>query len=742
MEASRFPRTRFALAVFSSFFRGRLNFPGGDRPSSGHVVSGAIVGVGVAAAADPAVDLYLLRQLREAGISHVRLDFAPIDAGGAAERLLETLCAAGIRLTLHLIQVREEALRMPADAACDSWRRFVAQTLDRHGASVEMVEIGTTTNRQRWCGHSLAGFLAMWEIAWQEVRKRNLMLAGPSVTDFEPVWNVGLLALLSDRRQLPDFHADNLFSERCTEPERFDHKVLGRKLIGWGKYNLIKKARLLARIGADYGVPRLISPAAFWTLPRIQRHLPCGEQKQADYMARYMVLCAASGVLERAWWGPLICHREGLIDNGERPYPKLERITHYASVEGTLDDLRVRPALHALRTFGRSIPGARYEGRLNVSQGLEIHAFCSAEHLVHAVWTINGRAAALADIYAAEDLAAVQPIERNGGAVADAGRLIVGESPFYLVWPATRTVRVAPGACVMPDVIVAWHEATARGLRHYRFYDGEWHGILLARDAAEADHLVAALHPANIVTPSRDDAMRHARNAIWAVDDPCNPGRKLVIKQPVKMHAHKRFLDRFKPSKALRSWSGTCALLRHNIEAAPPVAWFERRGDDTLLQNFYICEQVTAPHTARDMVSAFASGEMSFCGVPDMEAYRQLSQYLLRMHGGGIQFRDLSGGNILIDRAEDGKLAFSLIDTGRIRIHEQRLTLRQRFADLVRVCNKLHWEGRKEFLKIYLTAMHRRLHWWHRLPFYLYDVKVAAKRRIGRKALRSLLRST
>src|SRR5690606_30993206 len=125
-----------------------------------------------------------------------------------------------------------------------------------------------------------SGFLSMWEIGWHEVRRRGLTLMGPGVTDFEPPWNVGMLALLAERGLLPDIHTDNLFSERCTEPERFDHKILGRRLVRLHKFNLIKKARLLARLGADQGVPRLVSPSAFWTLPRIERMLPDSEEKQ------------------------------------------------------------------------------------------------------------------------------------------------------------------------------------------------------------------------------------------------------------------------------------------------------------------------------------------------------------------------------------------------------------------------------------------------------------------------------
>ena len=108
------------------------------------------------------------------------------------------------------------------------------------------------------------------------------------------------------------------------------------------------------------------------------------------------------------------------------------------------------------------------------------------------------------------------------------------------------------------------------------------------------------------------------------------------------------------------------------------------------------------------------------------------------MHGCGILFRDLSGGNILVDTRPDGQLSFSLIDTGRIRVFPKPLSLRQRFSDLVRICNKLHSEGRERFLEVYLSALRRRLRFWYALPFMIYDFKVAAKRRVGRKAIGKL----
>ncbi|MDQ5879792.1 MAG: hypothetical protein QG638_2529 [Pseudomonadota bacterium] len=735
MSGSNNPALSFASALAGYVLRGGFSYPGGHLPPIGHRVSEAFAGVGVAASSDPATDDFIIAHLHNAGIRHVRLDFTYGDDEGPAGRLLEALYAASFKVVLHLIQPFERARRMESVDAREEWQRFVVATLDRHGNRATMVEVGSTVNRRRWAGYSLPGFLSMWEIAWREVRARKLVLAGPSVTDFEPPWSVGLLALLRRQGQLPDVHTDNLFSERCTEPERYDHKIFGHRLAPLARVNLIKKARMLQRIGTDFGTPRLFSPAAFWTLPRIERMLPDSEEKQADYLARYMVLCAASGALEGAWWGPLICHREGLIDDGVPQYPKLERITHYAAVTGALTDFRIRPALHALKAFAELIPGSCYEGRLNASQMLEMHAFRSEGKLVHAIWTINGRAAALIDLYSTEDLQSAEYRSRDGVVLGEMPSL-ASEAPLYLYWPPGRKVRVKAGASVLKNVAIHRHAADKT---HYFFRENGWQGVVLAADAAEASLLLQAIHPERIGAPPAESILRHARNAIWTMADPREEGARLVVKQPVKMHLHKKLLDRFKPSKGLRSWNGTCELLRRGVAAAPPVAWFEKVGSNSnLTQNYYICEYVPVKFTARELVAAFAGGADTFAGIGEEAAYRQLCAYLLTMHGRGILFRDLSGGNILIDKVDEDHLTFSLIDTGRIHVFRGPLSLRQRFADLVRICNKLHGDGRRKFLTIYLLALRKQLRWWHCWPFFIYDAKVTAKRHVGRKAWKRL----
>jgi hypothetical protein len=462
--------------------------------------------------------------------------------------------------------------------------------------------------------------------------------------------------------------------------------------------------------------------------------LPDGEEKQADYLTRYMVLCAASGALEAAWWGPLICHREGLIDDGVAQYPALERITHYASVTGKLTDLRRRPAFAALRTFNALIPGTTYEGRLNSGQGLEVHAFRSATQLIHVVWTINACAVPLADLYSDADCQDAACLSRDGVPLSERPTLAT-ESPLYLCWPSSRQVPIRPNVALINGLRIHRHTPPKQ---HYFFRENGWRGIVLAASADEAALRWRELHPEKLAIPAKETILRHARNAIWMLPDPRNADCRLVIKQPVRMHFHKRILDRFKPSKGLRSWSGSNELLRRGIGAAPPVAWMEKIQDASLKDNFYICEYVQADFSARELLSSYARGNRWFQGIEDGVAYHQLAQFLRLMHGRGIFFRDLSGGNILIRRSEHADLFFSLIDTGRIHAYPAPLAAAKRMADLVRICNKLHWAGREKVMALYLAAGNSTMNWRHRLLFSLYDLKVAAKRRVGRKFFKRL----
>ena len=118
------------------------------------------------------------------------------------------------------------------------WQAFIDATLTRFGANISRIEIGTTINRKRWAGYTMQGFLRAWEIAFIAAKQHNIPLAGPNVTDFEPIYNIGVLSMLQAKKQLPDVHTNNLFSERVAEPERFDHRIFKYRWATALKFNL------------------------------------------------------------------------------------------------------------------------------------------------------------------------------------------------------------------------------------------------------------------------------------------------------------------------------------------------------------------------------------------------------------------------------------------------------------------------------------------------------------------------
>ena len=721
----------------SYLLRGGMRIKNGHLPPSNHHIPDNYFGVCVASNVDPAVDDYVIAQVHALGIKRVRLDFSYGDLSKFNARFLSALIAENLQVTLHLVQPFIAAKNMQSATEQAIWREFLQAVLDAFGEKIQQIEIGTTINRKRWAGYTFEGFLITWEIAHAAIKLRNLTLVGPNVQDFEPFYNISLLKIFKQKDQLPDIHSNNLFAERTVEPERFDHRIFKYSWATFFKYNLIKKARILQKIGADSGVPLFISSVAFWAMFRIHRQLPDTAQKQADYAMRYLTLVAASGSLKQANWGALICEREGLIDNGlsDADYPALEQVTCYPLANGALKNYRPYPSFSAVKTVVSMIQGAHYIQAIATTKDLEIHAFQHAGKIVHAAWTINGKIAFLLDIYDAKTLANATIYHRDGHALT-ISQAHITEMPIYLCWLTNKLPQTVAQPTLAKNLAIHAH---VQGMQYFRFLQDGWDGLILASSQNEADLIAEKLHPNTLLQPDRDEALRHARNAIWLVPSPINPKQQLTIKQPVKMYPHKAFLDRFKPSKAKRSWNGAMELMRRGVGTALPVAYFEKIGDITLKQNFYISEFVQAEITAGQLFSAFANGETMWKDIAVDDILKQVAQFCLNMHQRLVFFRDLSGGNILVNVNEDKQLQFSLIDTARLRCVKQPFSRQYRLADMTRACHKLDWTNRKRLMAYYFAGLSSSFTWRDKLSFYLYDAKVSLKRTIGRKGIRKLI---
>ena len=717
---------------------GGLRIKQGHLPIPNHIVPDDFFGVCIASANDPATDDYVISELKTLGIKDVRLDFSYDDLDDFNERFLQTLISEKFQVTLHFLLTFEAAKELESVAEQDRWRDFLQNVLDKYGMQIKQIEVGNTINRRRWAGFTMAGFLKAWEIAHSEIKGRHLKLLGPNIQDFEPLYNISILKTLQTKKQLPDMHTDNLFAERVSEPERFDHRVFKYRWAKIFKYNLIKKARILQKIGQDFDVSLTASSAAFWAIYRIERLLEAGAQKQADYLTRYFTLLAASGALRHANWGAFICHREGLISDGlsEADYPPLERIAHYKAVNGNVKHYFRRPSFYAMQAVANWLSSAQYHTAITSASGLEIHHFSNHDLQFHIAWTINGKVTLLKNIYTEETLRTAKLLQLDGKPLIKNIGLIT-ETPIYLIWDKNFAIETFEKLSLAKDLAIHAH---VEQLQYFLFDEDNWQGLVLAKDAHEAADLLDILHPDKLQNPQKDQALRHARNVIWTLDDPRDDTKQVTIKQPAKMYPHKAFLDRFKPSKAKRSWNGAMELMRRGITTAQPVAYFEKTGDTTLKQNFYVCDFVKADCTIGKIFSAFSHGESSFLGITPEVVFTQFAEFCHKMHSRGIHFRDLSGGNILVNILPENKLQFSLIDTARIHSYAHGIPLKLRIADLTRACQKLDWSGRTRFMQIYLARSGRKFTWQNKLQFHLYDFKVRSKRTFGRKGIKRLIK--
>ena len=720
-------------ALARLLWRGHFYFPKGHLANQPCTVPTDFFGVGVTSSSEPGYQNYLIDSLKELGVRLVRIDLCTSTDNTLQVELLERLIQSGFHVHLHLLQSFDDAKDIAKNTEKQhAWADFVQALVDTYGQQVAMIEVGATVNRPRWSGYDLEGFIIAWKIAYRIIKRAGLAVAGPNVTDFEPPYTTLFLDALKEAHCLPDIYTNNLFAERATEPERYDHKILGVRFADFIKFNLIKKAKLLHKIAKYYGINHMVSPSSFWTLPRIERYTKQAEDKQADYLLRYFVLLAASNTASKAFWGPLICHREGLIDEGDFAYPALEKITFYAPLQGAIKEFKKRPAFYAYQAVNQWLSNSQFIESYQ-REGLQIYRFKKDSAFIDVAWAINGLAFKMSDVYHLEDLKNVQIFDRLNQPL-DATPAFITEQPILIAWNSS-----AAPSFPSNKKVNSLHICFQSDKQHYALEDGEWRATIVANGSQQAKQIFEALHPNKIARPDQLNLLRKARNAVWKVENPLDATSSLVAKKPMKSHFHKKLLDYFKPSKAQKSWNSSSELMRREIGVSKPVAFFEHKHDKRFDQNLYISEAVNHIGSTREMFAHFAKGERQYHGVDKRQAYLSLADFLLKMHGRGVLFRDLSSGNVLITKTNRG-LDFVLIDTNRAHFSNYPLSIKQRISDLVRICNKLDWDNKKAFMSVYMGSLGKKFTEKHRVAFYLYDFKVNFKRTFGRKGLKKLKR--
>ncbi len=719
---------RFALSNLCYLFSGGYRLPSGHRLESSHEISRDFFGICVASSPDPECDRYNIDQLRELGIKHVRLDYTYASADDHIGRFLEQLLQAEMCVCLHLVQPREEARKMQTAEAQEAWRLFVRHTLEQYGSRLALVELGSTCNRRKWSGYSFGTVVISWRIAHEEAAVQGVQIAAPNVTDFEPIYNVGFLDIARQEGMLPAIHSDNLFAERATEPESYDHKILGWTLAPLIKYNVVKKAALLRKITSRYGIEKLMCGHVAWSERRIRRQLADPSAKQADYLSRYLCLLAASGTFDRIYWGPMIGQREGVIDDGSTEYPdELPHVTFYGKAKGKVSDYKRRPAFYALKTVVEMLSGARFVKDHSSSPHLCVLEFVKDDICLHVVWTTNGNGFDPSSWYDSDSLSRATACRRDGDTLVTFP-CIVGESPVFLSWDGKPPYFKGEPPSLMKHH--RFHSTADTVLR--RVADDQWRGVVVTPAQGDPAELVKAVYPSALDQAADKSVLRDGRNTVWSLALPTSRAGTVVVKRSQVRSPFRRLLDTFKPSRSLRSWNGACELQRRGIATPRPLAFFEQTRRAGNREGYFVCEAFPASGSVRSAFYDFARGKGTYEGVAKDVFYREFAAFTQRMHGRGVFFRDYSSGNILMRVEDDGQPSFSLIDTTRARFFRRPVSLGRRLSDLKRVCHRLTWPERHAFLGHYFTGTDAGHELRIRITFGLYDAKHWYKQRIKR----------
>lgn len=118
----------------------------------------------------------------------------------------------------------------------------------------------------------------------------------------------------------------------------------------------------------------------------------------------------------------------------------------------------------------------------------------------------------------------------------------------------------------------------------------------------------------------------------------------------------------FRQSKAKRAYNNAQFLLSKGFETPQPVAYLECFSHGLLRESFFMSLQ----SSYGGLIKEFSDGS-SIVGREDLIV--SFGKLIAKVHNAGILHLDLSGGNVLIQKMEDG-YHFSLIDLNRMKFQE------------------------------------------------------------------------
>lgn len=361
-----------------------------------------------------------LEALEELGVRRVLLRLHPWqESHGEELELARELHRRGFDLAYSLPQNRE-LVKDPA-----RWRRGMEEIAELFLPYGKSFQVGQAINRSKWGVWSYGEYARLFETAAEILRRDpEARLLGPSVIDFEYHATAAILNRRSPALSF-DAVAALLYVDRRGAPEN--------RQSGFDAVDKVTLLRAIAETSRNSTERCWITEFNWplWEGP----HSPAGkdvsvdEESQASYLVRYVLLVAATGLVERMYWWQVVARGYGLVTRDEG------------------GGLRRRPAFHALATLERLLGGGSFKNREAVAAPGVLYRFESAEGVEILVgWTTGAEARVEAALPAPVERA----VSRDGAELPGASperpaeSWTLGPAPVYLYPSPSKILEASP----------------------------------------------------------------------------------------------------------------------------------------------------------------------------------------------------------------------------------------------------------------------------------------------------------
>lgn len=274
----------------------------------------------------------ILAMLEDAGVQrvNVRVYFSDKENLSIYDDLVQKLVQSKKLCSVTLVQNREAVKNISA------WQVFVKDVASRYGKDCVHCIVGVAPNRIKWGIWGYPEYQKLFRAAQKaadETDVEDMKLGGPSVIDFE--W-MPANAILHGIK--PDFVTHNLYVDVRGKPED--------GIMGFHAAEKVCFLKAVTCVSAGIKIPLWLAEVN-WPLKNQEDHAPAwgavcvSEESYANYMARYMLLCIATGYVEQIFWWQLVARGYGLVDDTEKTWRK-------------------RPAFYALKTLNEQLRGGTF----------------------------------------------------------------------------------------------------------------------------------------------------------------------------------------------------------------------------------------------------------------------------------------------------------------------------------------------------------------------------------------------